>query len=224
MPALERRQDISRRDQTTSSRPGVGRPSREQQALRDAELLDHALDVFLDRGFEVTTMEEIAAGVGMSKRTIYARHEDKAALFRAAINRAVERYTVSRAELERLRQPDLEATLVAVAHARIANIATPVVTKLQRVLSAQSYRFPDLAVLAFEEGAGPAIAFLADLLEEAGDLRAVDPRAAATAFLSLVVGGVTRKIVLGGVPGEAEIDARVRFAVDLFLNGLRRRA
>jgi AcrR family transcriptional regulator len=52
------------------------------------------LGIFLERGFEQTTMEEIATSVGMSKRTVYARFDDKSALFNAAVMQAIERYTV----------------------------------------------------------------------------------------------------------------------------------
>jgi TetR/AcrR family transcriptional regulator, mexJK operon transcriptional repressor len=171
-------------------------------------------------------MEEIATAVGMSKRTVYARYEDKAALFKAAVRRAIERYTVPREAVEAVATDDLEETLTAVARLRIANVATPVGTKLQRILSAQSYRFPELFNAAFEEGAGPTIDFLADLFERyhaRGEIDVTEPRMAATAFLSLVVSGPTRIIVSGNVLEDQEIEERIRFAIRLFLDGVRRR-
>jgi len=208
------------------SRPGVGRPTRGQQELRHEELLEVALDIFLERGFEQTTMEEIALCVGMSKRTVYARFDDKAALFKAAVRRAIERYTVSRDALEAVATDDLEETLKAIARLRISNLATPVATKLQRILSAQSYRFPELFHAAFEQGAGPTIDFLSDLFKrhsERGDIIVTEPRRAAAAFLSLVVGGPARIIVSGNKLDGPEIETRIQFALGLFLNGVRRR-
>jgi len=189
-------------------------------------LLNIALDIFLERGFEQTTMEGIATCVGMSKRTVYARYEDKAALFKAAVMRAIEQYTVPRAAIEAVATDDLEETLMAVARLRIANLATPVATRLQRILSAQSYRFPELFHAAFEQGAGPAIDFLADLFERhtaSGEIDVAEPQRAAAAFLGLVVGGPARLIVSGNMPDESEIETRIRFATGLFLNGVRRR-
>lgn len=55
----------------------MGRPTREQADQRHEQLLDSAQAVFLDKGFEQTTMENIAALVGMTKRTVHARHADK---------------------------------------------------------------------------------------------------------------------------------------------------
>ena len=210
----------------TPSRPGVGRPTRAQQEQRHEELLNVALDVFLERGFEQATIEEIAVQVGMSKRTVYARYEDKGALFKAAVRRAIERYTVPRAAVEAVATQDLEETLIAIARQRIANVATPVATKLQRILSAQSYRFPELFNAAFEEGAGPTISFLRDLFARyhaQGTINVTEPRRAATAFLSLVVGGPARIIVSGNRLDDTEIEKHVRFAVGLFLVGVCRR-
>src|SRR5882724_1844134 len=208
------------------TRPGVGRPTRAQQEQRHEELLNVALDIFLERGFEQATMEEIAIQVGMSKRTVYARYEDKATLFKAAVRRAIERYTVPREALEAVVTDDLEQTLAAIARLRIANVATPVATKLQRILSAQSYRFPELFNAAFEQGAGPTVSFLSDLFvrySARGEVNVTEPQRAATAFLSLVVGGPARIIVSGNKIDDTEIEKHIRFAVDLFLVGIRRR-
>jgi AcrR family transcriptional regulator len=204
----------------------VGRPTRAQQEQRHEELLNVALDIFLERGFEPATMEEIAIQVGMSKRTVYARYEDKAALFKAAVRRAIERFTVPREAVEAVATDDLEETLAAIARLRIANLATPVATKLQRILSAQSYRFPELFNAAFEQGTGPTISFLSDLFvrySKRREINVTEPQHAATAFLSLVVGGPARVIVSGNKLEATQIEKHIRFAVGLFLNGVRRR-
>ena len=207
-------------------RPGVGRPTREQQEQRHEELLNVALDIFLERGFEQTTMEEIATHVGMSKRTVYARYEDKGALFKAAVRRAIERFTVPREVVEAVATDDLEETLLAIARLRIANLVRPVATKLQRILTAQSYRFPELFNAAFEEGTGPTVSFLCALFvrySKLGKISVAEPQRAATAFLSLVVGGPARVIVSGNKLDATEVETHIRFAVDLFLRGVGRR-
>jgi len=169
-------------------------------------------------------MEEIATHVGMSKRTVYARYEDKGALFKAAVMRAVKDYTVPRGALEAVATDDLEETLAAVARVRIANLARPVATKLQRILSAQSYRFPELFNATFEEGAGPTIGFLSDLFmrySAQGEIKVTEPQRAAAAFLSLAVGAPARIIVSGNKLEAAEIERHIRFTVGLFLVGVR---
>jgi AcrR family transcriptional regulator len=204
----------------------VGRPSRKEQQLRQDELLESALDIFLERGFEETTMEGIAKFVRMSKRTVYAKYEDKSTLFRSAVFRAIDRVALPREALEAVATDDLEETLRAIARIRIANIANPLATKLQRILAAQSYRFPDLFSAAFERGTGPAIEYLGDLFAAhaaRGEVIVNDSKRTALSFLALVVGGPTRHIVAGHPLDQAETDERIEFAVGLFLHGIRPR-
>lgn len=56
-----------------------------------------------------------------------------------------------------------------------------------------------------------------------GELVLDDPALAARVFLSMAVSGPVRIIVSGNALDEAEIAARIAFAVRLFLNGARPR-
>jgi len=207
-------------------RPGAGRPTREQAELRHEELLDRALDLFLRKGFEVTTIEAIAASLGMAKRSVYARYQSKAALFRAAVQRAIEQWTVPIEVLQKAESEDLEATLIAVARIRMANATSVPGLRLQRIVNAESYRFPEIFTLAFEQGTRPTIDYLADLLQrhtDKGAVRVAQPRIAATAFLSLVVGGPLRAVVWGKAIDPVAFEQHIRFCVRLFLDGARPR-
>jgi len=204
----------------------AGRPTREQAEQRHEELLDCALKMFLDKGYELATIEAIAMAMGMTKRTVYARYPEKSALFKAAVQRAIELYTVPMAALRAAVTDDLETTLTNIARIRIDNVMSPVGLRLQRILSAESYRFPEIFNQAYEQGAKPSIDFLADVLRQhnaAGTTDVADPERAALAFVSLVVSGPTRVVVSGNVIDQAELEERIRFSVRLFLNGVRRR-
>ncbi|MCW1431200.1 TetR/AcrR family transcriptional regulator [Novosphingobium sp. JCM 18896] len=209
------------------SRPRAGRPTREQAEARHEELLDHALDHFLDKGFEQATIEAIAADVGMTKRTVYARYPDKASLFRAAVNRAIARYAISEDRIHETEVPgDLAQTLTNIAMLRIDLVSSPQGLKLQRIIQTESYRFPEIFTDTYEIGAFPTIKFLAKLLRretEAGNLAIEDTFAAANAFVSMVVTGPV-KLILAAIPlPREELDQRVAFGVNLFLNGARPR-
>ncbi|CAN7593066.1 TetR/AcrR family transcriptional regulator [Phenylobacterium sp. LjRoot219] len=210
---------------TRNHRPGAGRPTREQAELRHEELLDRALELFLEKGFELVTMEAIAAAVGMTKRTVYARYEDKSALFRAAVQRAIERWVIPVEALQAVETEDLEATLVAIARIRQANAISPVGLRMQRIVNAESYRFPEI-LHALEHGTRPTIVYLAGLLSryaQQGQLHIEDAEIAAATFLSMVIGGPTRSIVLGGPVDEAALEKRIQICVRMFLNGVRPR-
>ncbi len=188
--------------------------------------MESALDLFLDKGFEQATIDAIAASVGMTKRTVYARYENKAALFKAAVQRSIERLIVPPATLQALETGDIAATLAAVARLRVAQVMTPAGLKLQRIINTESYRFPQIFIMAYEQNTRPVVEFLAGLLQRetaAGTLAIADPARAATVFLSMVVSGPVRVIVSGNRLTRAEIEDRLQFAIRLFLEGARAR-
>jgi AcrR family transcriptional regulator len=211
---------------TSAPRRGAGRPTREQAEARHEELLDAALDLFLEHGFELTTIEMVAARVSMTRRTVYARYADKAALFRTAVQRAIERQIVPRDVLAGFDQGDLAATLESVARLRIGQVMTPNGLRLQRIINTESYRFPEIFTDNFEQSAKPVLDFVAGVLDRAiaaGQIGPTDSGFAASAFMSMVVGGQVRAIVSGRVPARADLDRKVHFTVRLLLDGLRPR-
>jgi AcrR family transcriptional regulator len=213
-------------DVTSTMRRGAGRPTTEQAEARHEELLDAALEEFLEHGFELTTIEMIAARINMTKRTVYARYADKASLFRGAVQRAIERQIVPQRVLEGFDKGDLAATLESVARLRIGQVMTPNGLRLQRIINTESYRFPGIFTDNFEQSAKPVLDFVAGVLDRAiaaGQIAPTDSGFAASAFMSMVVGGQVRAIVSGRVPTPAELDRKVTFTVRLLLDGLRLR-
>ncbi|HEX7852179.1 MAG TPA: TetR/AcrR family transcriptional regulator [Sphingobium sp.] len=189
-------------------------------------MLETALDMFLDKGFEQTTIEAIATTLGMTKRTIYARYEDKAALFKAAVQQAIERWVMPVDTMRALDPDDLETTLLAIGRMRVAHVLTPEGLKMQRILSAESYRFPEIFASAYDQGSRPVVEFMADLLKRHHDMGTISvprPFMAATVFLGMVVGGPTRTIALGARPDPKDVEDRITFSVSLFLDGVRKR-
>src|SRR5215468_2067563 len=64
-----------------------GRPPRELAGEVEERILDAACKVFLSRGFEGASIDEIAETARSGKPTIYARFPNKQALFAAAVMR-----------------------------------------------------------------------------------------------------------------------------------------
>ncbi|MFM5930688.1 MAG: TetR/AcrR family transcriptional regulator [Novosphingobium sp.] len=73
-------------EQATAIRLRRGRPSKADAAQIDRRVLDAAWSVFLEVGYEAATMEQIAQRAGITKTTLYLRHDDKSALLRATVN------------------------------------------------------------------------------------------------------------------------------------------
>lgn len=69
----------------TDVRPPVKRLSRaEQQEQTRTALLDAAIELFIDRGIEATTIEEVSAAAGFSRGAFYSNFASKDDLFIAA--------------------------------------------------------------------------------------------------------------------------------------------
>ncbi|MBC7304818.1 MAG: TetR/AcrR family transcriptional regulator [Nocardia sp.] len=207
-------------------RSGAGRPTPARARARREELLDTALDLFLEHGFELATIDMIASSVHMTKRTVYARYPDKAALFLAAVRRAIDREAVGPEVLADLDNGNLAETLAAVARLRIGQVMTPHGLKLQRIINTEGYRFPEIFVAHNQVSTGPVVTFVASVLDRAraaGQITDIDTDQAARAFMSMAVGGQVRAIVAGRPPTAAQLEERVRFTVHLLLHGLRPR-
>lgn len=199
---------------------GPGRPSREQSARRNEELLDRALDLFLDNGFEATTIEAISSAIGMSRRTIYERYGDKETLFKAALQRAIEQWIVPEERLRAAEADDLEETLIAIASLWVDNVRKPSGLRLVRIANTEVFRRPEIAAYLWERTAQPTIGYLTDLF--ARRLRpgteVADAADAAAAFLILLVEGSVQLAVWGQMRPD-DFDRQIRYRTRLFLHG-----
>lgn len=206
-----------------SPRRGPGRPTARQAQERELELLDVALDLFYERGFEGTTIDAITAACNMAKRTVYARYDDKTTLFKAALQRAIEQWIVPVERLREAEDADLEASLLRIGRILVANIVSPAGQRLMRITNAESSRMPEIGVYTLQHGTEQTLGFLADLFRRR--VRPDDPASpyaedAAHAFLHLVVGGPASMRAWGVTLDDAEIDRQTNVCVRLFLHGL----
>jgi TetR/AcrR family transcriptional repressor of mexJK operon len=208
-----------------------GRPTREDAARRDERLIEVATSLFMERGFEGTSIDAVAEAAGVSKPTVYARYRDKGDLFAAVLQGRIARWlaplsAAAEAEAGEGGSKGIEATLHDLSRGMLALTLTPGAISLRRILAAQAIRFPELAKLAREEGWLRAVRAIASLLQKfaaRGEIRVEDPELAADLFLSLVLGGSGR-LADYGIAIDPDVQERRRqAAVELFLNGVRTR-
>lgn len=64
-------------------------PARRRKEARPAEIGAAALELFVDKGFAATRLDDVAERAGVSKGTIYLYFDSKEALFKAAIEAAM---------------------------------------------------------------------------------------------------------------------------------------
>ncbi len=210
-------------------RPGRrgGRPTREEAAQLDRDVREHALRLFLDHGYEGTSMDAIAQAAGTTKASLYARFPSKDAVFTSVFG-----WAMGRADWPAPEPPapadtdDLPGALRAIAHAALRRALDPSMVRMGRIAIAQSDRFPELAEgLRDAAGTSPRQRQVAELLRRhaaRGTVVLPDaPEVLADLFIGLVSSAPARLASFGIVPDRADTERRADAAVRLFLRSLR---
>ncbi len=213
------------RRKTTKAAGRGGRPSRADALLLRQRILHVATELFLAEGYGSTSIEAVAARAGISKRTLYHRFDDKAALFAAVVH----------AIIEQIRPPAgvplVEGTTLREVLRRLAGMIlraalSPQAIALHRLVMAESARFPELARTVHGDGATrEATTLIGGLLAREvpeSKLSAESRAFAAQQFLFMVVSLPQRRAMgYGTAMTSTELEAWADKTVNLFLNGCR---
>ena len=187
------------------------------QDRRDA-IIQAAMEVFSEVGFERASMSEIAARVGGSKATLYGYFASKEELYVAAMQEAI---TTQAGEIGRILDParaDVRAVLEDFAMGYLKAVITPFVMASKRTMMGQggaSVLGPQLYEHIERCAWTPVAAYLETLMAR-GDLRAADPRIATYQLQGLLDAGLVEPS-LHGVAPRLKIEDAVPLAVDAFL-------
>lgn len=146
---------------------------------RPGELLDAALDLFVEKGYAATRVEEVAARAGVSKGTLFLYFPSKEDLFKAVVRESIAgRFSEWQHELDSF-EGDSEALLrrcYAVWWERIGSTRVSGITKL---MVSEARNFPALARFYHQEVTEPGTALVRRILERGiarGEIRALDPQ------------------------------------------------
>ena len=192
----------------TSNRSGLGavirsgRPPRALAGEVEERILDAAKKVFLERGFEGASIDEIADVARAGKPTIYARFSGKEALFGAVMARKVREHTSAFESIEPA-GATFEERLASIATAILHKVLAAETVGLRRASVAEAPRFPDLAASVHRmarERTSEAVAKLLSELPEFDQLPAfaADRRAAtARQFIELIVLPIMMRALFG---------------------------
>jgi TetR/AcrR family transcriptional repressor of mexJK operon len=191
-----------------------------------AAVVEAARQLFMRKGYAGTTMEEIAAVAGLTKRTLYNNYADKDALFRQIVAEAMafaetfarglhQEFTV------RISAANLHAVLDDLAQRMAFAIMRSEVVALRRLLIGEARAFPTLGTDYFNRAPGQVLDALATGFEHLGRiglLRVSDPRLAAGQFAYLIVGeSLDRAMLVGTIASKEHVITYAREGVQTFL-------
>jgi len=208
--------------------PTRERPRRARRLASGGAIREAAIALFLEKGYQGTSMDEIAAAARVSKQTIYTHFANKEALFADLVLGNVERVDEMTGSLSATVRgaPDLESGLRRLARLYIRAVVQPEVLRLRRLVLGEAGRFPDLARTYYERVPQRVYHTLAELFEELRDegrLRVDDPELAAHHFAWLVIGlPLDEGMFIDSLPPKpAELDRQADAAVTVFLAAYR---
>ena len=168
--------------------PNHRRERRKQE--RPGELLQAALQLFVEKGFAATRVEEVALRAGVSKGTLFLYYDSKEDLFKAVIQAHLsEHFSAWDQEYELFEgsTPDLLRYGIQSWWERIGSTLAGGLTKL--VLS-ESRNFPEVAAYYREQVMRPGQALMQRILQrgiDRGEFQALDVQAASLSLISAMV-------------------------------------
>jgi len=160
-----------------------------RKEARPAEIVAAALQLFSDRGFAATRLEDVATVAGVSKGTVYLYFESKEQLFEAVVREAV---TPNIARAEALVDafegptPDLLRSLFAF----LAEVLETPITGVMKLIVSESGNFPQLARMYAYLVLRRAFALMRRILERGvtrGEFRPLDVEATVPLVISPIV-------------------------------------
>ncbi|MBJ8344901.1 TetR/AcrR family transcriptional regulator [Antrihabitans sp. YC2-6] len=178
-----------------------------RSATKRRSILTTARTLFLHKGFDGVSMDEVAALAAVSKQTVYKQFSDKKSLFVAVVTGDInETEALTHDMVAALAgSTDLAEDLREFARHHVVEVTRPHLIALRRIMIAEAERFPELAKTWYASGPERAHAAFAELFEglhRRGLLRVDDPDLAAQHFNWLILSTPLNK---------AMFDATVQF-------------
>ena len=197
---------------------------RRRAEARPDEVLEAALDLFIEKGFAATRVEDIAKRAGLSKGAVYLYFPSKEAIMEALVKRAVVPITeTAGAALADFRGSPREAFLMLFA-LMSQRLAEPRVLAVPKLIIREVGAFPDLAAMYRREVIERGLPLLAGVVRrgvESGVFRPVDPELAVRSIIGPIAMHLILAEIFGVMPkGGLNLTGLIETHIDILYNGL----
>lgn len=192
------------------------------------QIMNGARVVFLEKGFDAASMNDIARVAGVSKGTLYVYFESKERLFLELISGEKREELFSVIHLDPGNH-DVETVLFQCGTVLVEILTRPYYVRAMRTVFTIVNRMPEIGVEFYGRGPNLCAQEIAHYLRaqvEAGILDIPDCDIAASQFMELAPAGLLKKLLFGiiEVPEPAEIRRLVESAVAFFMKVYGRQA
>lgn len=150
--------------------PTTDAPRRERRKqARPGELLTAALELFVEKGFAATRVEEVAQRAGVSKGTLFLYFSSKEELFKAVVRENISgHYPEWQVEVDSFRGHSADL----LRHAMLAwwtHIGSTRASGISKLIMSEASNFPELAQFYQHEVVGPGKELIRRILQRGVD-------------------------------------------------------
>lgn len=187
-------------------------PKRERRKeARPGELLNAALDLFVEKGFAATRMEEVAARAGVSKGTVFLYFPSKDELFKAVVRENISgRFAEWGVELDTFEGSGGEALHYAMS-AWWQRVGATKASGISKLMISEGSNFPEIAEFYQHEVVQPGHALIGRVLQrgvDRGEFRIADMNSAVygvvASMIFLILSRHAGACLANGAPLDAE--------------------
>jgi AcrR family transcriptional regulator len=191
---------------------------------RPQELLDAALDLFVERGFTATRLDDVAARAGVSKGTLYLYFANKEELFKAVVRESMIPVIGEAEGMIDQYQGNSAVLFQQILLGWWERIGSTKVSGITKLIMAESGNFPEVANFYYEEVISRVNRLMIRLLEQGiarGEFRPIDVSQA----MHVVVAPMVMLMMWNHSFGACRSDqispeAYLQSYIDIFLRGL----
>jgi AcrR family transcriptional regulator len=208
---------------TTKPKPKT--PVRRRKEARPGELLAAALELFVERGFAATKLEDIAARAGVSKGTLYLYFSSKEELFKAVIQEGILPVVEIGETMLQQHSGDAGSLLRDLIYRWWELVGKTNLSAIPKLIIAEAGNFPETAHYFNDHVVQRIDQLLASVLQrgmDSGEFRRVDIGSAVDMITAPVLMRVIWQHAIGPCCGlsQQDDDIYLKTSLDLLLNGL----
>ena len=192
---------------------------------RPGELLAAALELFVEKGFAATRVEEVAKLAGVSKGTLFIYFTSKEELFKAVVRENISgRFEEWNAEFENFQGSSADMLRYCLT-AWWEHIGSTKASGITKLMMSEAGNFPELAAFYQHEVIQPGNDLLRRVLQrgvDRGEFRPIDLQYGVYTMLAPMLFLATWQHSLGTCAGTTEIDPEkyIQVQVDTLLHGI----
>ena len=192
---------------------------------RPAEILEAALDLFTERGFKATRLEDVASRAGLSKASIYLYFKDKTSLLMAIVQATAGANINLAGNMIAQHQGPVAPLLQQLLGFIAGRIDQSRMPDLMKLVISESRAHPEIGRFYLDNVIGQALPLFQTLIERGiatGEFRHVDPRLTVKCIVGPLVLAALWKSVFVPIGAEPiNIEDLVKLHADFILRALR---